>query len=528
MPKLIFNNTDYDCRDTETVLETLQRHGVDTAFSCRSGICHTCLLRSEKGIIPEKAQRGLKDSLRKRGYFLACKCLPQEDMAIALPREADLFSLTMFSPAIVYAKEILAPDIVRLLLEPATSLYYHAGQFINLKRPDGVSRSYSLVSVPSKDYFLEFHVKRIPNGTMSNWIFDELKANDEVEIQGPRGFCYYYPNKLAQNLLLIGTGTGLAPLIGIINDALQNGHTGTIQLYHGSRFVNGLYLQDTLRELSKQYSNFFYTPCLSGNSHITEYTAGRADNIAFSQHPTLEGWRVYLCGIPAMVYAAEKTALATGASNDEIHIDPYLPAPDSEEPSAVMPSTMEHIEEARFYPDPDPEIWDALQKGALLTKILADFYQQVFKDPRLASFFDGVTERRAIEKQYNFLRQVFTGEKVYFGDRPRNAHHWMVISDELFDYREELMASCLRNHGLAEFLVKRWRAAEEIYRKQIVKSKPWNKIIEGISYPVEGFDELILSYGTLCDNCHNEVSVGEKVRYHVRLGTVYCKTCMED
>ncbi len=483
MPKITFNNLDYDCRDTETVLETLQRHGVNAAFSCRNGICHTCLLRSKKSVVPEKAQKGLKDSLRERGYFLACKCLPQVNMEIASPKEEDLFSLTLFSPAIVYAKEKIAPNIIRLLLEPATSLYYHAGQFIDFKRPDGLCRSYSLASVPSKDYFLEIHVKRIVNGAMSNWIFDELNINDEVEIKGPHGLCYYYSDKADQNLLLIGTGTGVAPLMGIINDALLNGHTGKIHLYHGSRSSDGIYLQEELQTLSKRHANFSYTACLSGDSTTSESIAGRADDIAFSQHNNLDQWRVYLCGHPAMVYAAEKKALSAGALRDAIVIDPYLPAHENNEKPVNnnnKNSSMEYIEETRFYPAPDPEMWDVLQQGALLSKILTDFYQQVYKDPRLAPFFKDATKQRAIEKQYNFLRQVFTGEKTYFGDRPRNAHHWMVISDELFDYREELMATCLRNHGLAECLVERWRAAEERYRQQIVKTEPWNKIIDGV------------------------------------------------
>ncbi len=526
MPKITFNNLDYVCRDSETVLETLQRHGVNIAFSCRSGICHTCLLHS-KSIIPETAQKGLKDPLRERGYFLACRCLPKEDMAITSPNEEDLFSLALFSPAIVYAKEKIAPNIIRLLLEPATSLYYHAGQFIALKRADGLCRSYSLASVPSKDYFLEIHIKRVANGKMSNWIFDELNINDEVEIKGPQGLCYYNTDKANQNLLLIGTGTGVAPLIGIINDELKNGHTGAIHLYHGSRFSDGIYLQDELQMLSKQHANFSYTACLSGGSSTSEYTSGRADDIAFAKHTNLSKWRVYLCGIPAMVYATEKKALSVGASQNEIVMDPYLHTHENNEQAENNSNSMEYIEETRFYPDPDPEMWDALQQGALLSEILTDFYQQVYKDPQLAPFFEDTTKQRAIEKQYNFLRQIFTGENVYFGDRPRNAHHWMVISDELFDYREELMANCLRNHGLAEFLVERWRAVEEIYRKQIVKTKPWNKIIDGVSYPVEGFDEIVLSCGSICDNCQNEVATGEKVRYHVRLGTIYCKSCMD-
>lgn len=175
---------------------------------------------------------------------------------------------------------------------------------------------------------------------------------------------------------------------------------------------------------------------------------------------------------------------------------------------------------------PDPEMWEALRGGAGLTEILSDFYARVYDDPRLSHFFEGVTRQRAIEKQYSFLAQVFTGEPVYFGDRPRNAHHWMVISDELFDHREALMESCLRRYGLAEPLVSRWRAMEERFRKQIVKAAPRGKKIRGIELPVDGFDELSLAIGSLCDGCAGELAPGVVVHYHVRTGKTYCGACL--
>jgi ferredoxin/truncated hemoglobin YjbI len=177
-------------------------------------------------------------------------------------------------------------------------------------------------------------------------------------------------------------------------------------------------------------------------------------------------------------------------------------------------------------PSPDPEMWDALAQGDLLGKILEDFYTRVFDDERLAPFFHGVTRQRAIEKQFLFMRRHFTGEKVYFGDRPRNAHHWMVISDELFDYRERIMVDCLRRHGLAEYLIERWRAFENSFRTDIVKDRPWKRRLGDIELPVEGFGEITLDIGSLCDSCGGEIDAGARVRYHLRLGTVYCGSCM--
>ncbi|MBI5496368.1 MAG: group 1 truncated hemoglobin [Deltaproteobacteria bacterium] len=175
---------------------------------------------------------------------------------------------------------------------------------------------------------------------------------------------------------------------------------------------------------------------------------------------------------------------------------------------------------------PDPELWAALAENDLLGRILRDFYERVYADPRLAHFFEGVTRQRAVEKQYSFLKQIFSGEKCYFGDRPRNAHHWMVISDELFDHREALMEQCLRRHGLADHLVRRWRATEEVFRKQIVKAAPRPRKLGGVELPLEGYDDVDVTVGMLCDACGSEVPPGARVRYHVRTGRSVCAGCV--
>jgi truncated hemoglobin YjbI len=176
---------------------------------------------------------------------------------------------------------------------------------------------------------------------------------------------------------------------------------------------------------------------------------------------------------------------------------------------------------------PDPEMWAALQEGQGLSEILADFYARVYADERLAHFFEGVTIQRAIEKQYSFLCQIFTGQPIYFGERPRNAHNWMVISHELFDYRETLMEECLRRYGLPAHLITRWRGVEEVFRKQIVKDKPFGKRFGGVDMPFEGVDSIVLSIGAICDGCGGILDPGSVMHFHVRTGKGYCQDCSE-
>jgi len=159
---------------------------------------------------------------------------------------------------------------------------------------------------------------------MSNWLFDELSTGNEIEFQGAAGNSFYTRDDLDKSILLIGTGTGLAPLVSIIRYAISQGHRGQIILYHGTRLLAGLYQNSELLELANKVENFSYFPCLSGKTEIDVVLHGRASDVAFQHHQELTGWEVFLCGEPEMVKTAQQRAYLAGANLDEIHTDPYI------------------------------------------------------------------------------------------------------------------------------------------------------------------------------------------------------------
>lgn len=318
MTKLTFNQQDIECRPGESVLDALLRNNIDAPYSCRAGICQTCIMVCTDGKVPPDAQHELKPNLRSQGYFLSCQCKPDGDMQIKLPDSDKLFVL-----AELIEKEALSPTVFRLRLRTATPLYYHAGQFINLRRSDGLMRSYSLASLPSEDNWLELHVKRMDGGQMSNWIADQFSVGESIEIEGPVGDCFYNSNTQEQPILLVGSGTGLAPLIGVVRDALHHQHMGPIYIYHGAFNQQELYLDKQLKELAEAHEQVHYQSCITGEMPEETVLQGRACDIALTNHPQLNGWQVYICGAPAMVRSVQQRAYLAGASMKDIHVDPF-------------------------------------------------------------------------------------------------------------------------------------------------------------------------------------------------------------
>jgi NAD(P)H-flavin reductase/ferredoxin len=313
-----FNGKDFSVEPDESVLDLLIRHKQDISFSCRTGSCQSCLVKLNAGNINAKAQQGLKDSLVAQQCFFAC-----QQKAADIVSACHIDNHALFASAQLIEKHFFTHDICRLRLLPSCPLFYHAGQFINLKSPQGTIRSYSIASLPSEDAYIELHIRRKSDGVLSNWLFDSFQPGDFIDIQGPIGKCFYANPDRDKNLVLIGNGTGAAPLIGIARDAILSGHQGKIHFYHGAYNADSLYLHDELVAKEKSQRNFFYHACVSGEAVSEGYISGACHEIALAQLNNAKNTLLYVCGNPEMVSATQKKAFLLGIPLKQIYIDPF-------------------------------------------------------------------------------------------------------------------------------------------------------------------------------------------------------------
>lgn len=304
-----------------SVLDTLLEHGQEIPNNCRAGACQSCVMQVIKGNVPEQAQKGLKDSHKAKGLFLACSCQPEENIEISLP---DTEQLRIQANVSLIKK--LSKDVVELQLKTMEPFEYHAGQYVTLWRDDHLGRSYSLASVPQSDESLIFHIKIIHDGEFSNWVHEDLRVGDTLFVQGPAGDCFYTQGNGEQNLLLAGTGTGLAPLYGIMQDALQSGHAGEIHLFHGALTSSELYFHDKLSTLERENANFHYHPCaLNVEKDVADNVIeGDICKNVLEIIPKPQGWKTFLCGDPELVSKLRKQIFLAGCNMNDIYADAFL------------------------------------------------------------------------------------------------------------------------------------------------------------------------------------------------------------
>ena len=314
--KVRLKEQEYQLGEGESVLDRLDREGVPVLSSCRSGVCQTCLMKALDGPIPSKAQVGLKDSLKAQDYFLSCVCYPEEDMTVALPGEG------LDHRCEVLESHDVGAAVRCLRLSIPKDFTWFAGQYITVIREDAVARSYSVASSP-EDGYLELHVRRIPGGALSNWFHDDLRAGSQLTIRGAFGDCIYTPDDEDAPLLLAGTGTGLAPLYGVLRDALRNGHRGEIHLFHGALNPDGLYFVNELNILANDERVIYHRCVLNGDG--ADYDVGALDAIVLNHPIDLDKTRAYLCGDPGIVGKMRKKLFLKGLSNRRIFADAFVP-----------------------------------------------------------------------------------------------------------------------------------------------------------------------------------------------------------
>ncbi len=318
MSTVAFKNQLYVLESQESVLQCLLRHKVDYPNSCQAGICQSCLIKVKDGEINLAWQEGLPETLKAQGYFLACLAKPETPLEVSTPESAECEA----NAQIVDIKS-LNYNVMQLTLCVDNLEHWVPGQYLSLINPEGTIRSYSIANIPGQEGFIELHVKIYPGGSMGQWLANKATKNTEVKLRGPFGRCFYYnPEQLTFNMLLAGTGTGLAPLIAIIKSALKQNHQGSITLVHGGLADEDIYYKEELELLSMLFPSFVYDPCVLQSQG--QYPESAIEQRALMHLNQPKETRVYVCGPKETTDKLKKQIFLAGVPSQAILSDVFL------------------------------------------------------------------------------------------------------------------------------------------------------------------------------------------------------------
>lgn len=309
----------------KTLLDVLKEAQIPVSYSCMSGRCGTCRCRVIKGRVINTGGEIERPKNGDGREVLACQASLAEDCTIELPEVDEV----VVHPAriikgVILSIEEATHDIRRLKVKLAKPLDFTPGQYVTVQFTPEHIRPYSMAGLPT-DPEMEFHIRKVPGGRVTEYIFNSIKEGDSLRISGPLGAAYLR-RKHTGPMLCVGGGTGIAPVLSIVRGALESGMTNPILLYFGVRSQQDLYDADRLHKLAANYPQLTLHTVISTGPVDKGQRAGLVTDAIEKDIPSLVNWRAYLCGAPVMVEALNILVKRLGISPEHIYADAFYPS----------------------------------------------------------------------------------------------------------------------------------------------------------------------------------------------------------
>jgi CDP-4-dehydro-6-deoxyglucose reductase len=315
----------------ETILDAAERQGVALPYGCRNGMCGSCAGNLDIGAVtyPDELQEDIE--ARPDNECLTCKAIPSSDIVIHIKevestKEIEIRTL----PSKVDDMEQLAHDVMRIYLKLPENqrLQFLAGQYIDFLMEDGRRRAFSIANAPHDDQRIELHVRYVPGGEFTEYVFNEMQPGTIMRIQAPLGG-FYLREESDRPLIMMAGGTGFAPLKGMIEHALHIGIDRPIHLYWGVRSQRDLYLEELAQRWATENPNFQYTAVLSEPEGNWTGRTGWVHEAVVQDYPDMSGHDLYMSGPPPMVFAGKDAFLSAGLPEENMYSDVFEWAKDN-------------------------------------------------------------------------------------------------------------------------------------------------------------------------------------------------------
>lgn len=344
----MINNKLIQVEDNETLLQAALRQNIEIPNLCRVGGCGRCKCQLTAGSVKEMTETGylLTEEEIQSGYILACQSTPKTDIRVAIDLSASLGGYKARGQ--ITNKTMLTHDICQLDIQLETPLPYQAGQFAELELAalPGVKRSYSFATAPATDNKVSFIIRRIPEGKISSRVVNDDVVGETVNLHGPGGNFHLRPGQTP--VLMIAGGSGLAPILAMLEQAQQQKEQRPITLLFGAREQKDLYALDKFVERARSWPDFHFIPVLSAEAVTSSWRGERGLVTDFIVKYKGDANSAYLCGPPAMVDAAIAGLKALGFPQGSVFADRFSPRPADSENSLSGFSTKARRPPARL------------------------------------------------------------------------------------------------------------------------------------------------------------------------------------
>lgn len=315
----------------DSLLSSLIQEKIFIPSACGGkGTCGYCKVQVEEGGGPVLATElpFLTKEEMSNNVRLSCQCKVKEDIKIHIPEE--LFNVKEFDATVASITDLTSViKLVRIKLPEGEEINFKSGQYVQLKAPlyegndEEVYRAYSIASAPSDKNHIDLVIGYVPEGIATTYVHHHLNVGDNVNINGPYGDFYYQDNN--REMILVAVGTGVAPILSILNYMKENKIQRKATFYFGAKTPDDLFMLDYFEELEEKLYDFKFVPCLSRvtEEHNWSGFKGRVNN-AIDEFLEDKGDReAYLCGNEPMINSVSKSLINKGIPEEMIYYDKF-------------------------------------------------------------------------------------------------------------------------------------------------------------------------------------------------------------
>lgn len=320
----------FQVEPNSNILDAALANDIPLLYQCRSGSCSSCICTLKEGEVStlEGKSSTLLASEYNLGNRLLCVSKADADCSFDLAYGSDIGAVSAQEvKAFINSIEQLGANAVRLKLELADGydMQFRPGQFMQINIPDvGVLRSYSPSSTNINIPELEFLIRLIPDGKMSTYLTDHAKVDDVLTLSGPYGsFFLREEHKRAKHIFIAG-GTGLAPILSIIDTLRQSsGVKPKMLLNFGCATPDALFCLDDITLRSQWLPTLEARICVDREAQEGHH-AGSPVSALSEVDITDPNTVAYLCGPQPMINAATARLLELGVKAENIFAEQFV------------------------------------------------------------------------------------------------------------------------------------------------------------------------------------------------------------
>ncbi len=320
---------DFFVDGADTILESALRAGVPLNYGCSSGNCGLCKAKVISGQVKKTRLHDyvLTEAEKTQGYVLMCSNTAVTDLEIEADAAGGVQDIP-FQQISTKVKSVtpIAGDMALLHLHTFRSsrLRFLAGQYATLQLGKSLTAELPIASCPCDEHNILFHVRRMDGNLFSDYVFNRLKTNEVVDIEGPDGE-FVLQTDTGRPLFFIAFNNGFAPVKSLIEHAMSLNKPERIHLFWIGSGDDSFYLPNIPRAWADAMDNFHYSTMVAGYD-LSHLSAMRMESLRtmlegmLNQHPEMADGDIYIAGPEAASTLAERFFLDTGLPKTRVFL----------------------------------------------------------------------------------------------------------------------------------------------------------------------------------------------------------------